>query len=279
MNSLPLIHSARVRRGAVVVAVSASLLAPLTAPISVGQASAAPGITATDVLSSKVITPGREIGLAGTINTRTLAGYIGHDGRKVNDRVLRSDNLSKLTASDIAKLRKRNLVTVVDLRTDIERRVQPDRRIPGAKQVTADVLGQVSPLTLVDVQSAYPEFVNNANARNQIRATLIEIKAAAASGKTSLFHCSAGKDRTGWVAATLLTILGVDRATINADYLASNYYRHASANNPLDGVNMGMLNAAYSAANRKYGSMDGYIRKGLRLTEGDIASLRKHLLS
>ncbi|EGD54053.1 tyrosine-protein phosphatase [Gordonia neofelifaecis] len=266
------------RRRVAVIALSTALLSPLAvAPALAAPASAAPA-TASPALSSTVITPGREIGLAGTTNTRTLEGYRGAAGKQVNGLVLRSDNLSKLTASDVAKLQGRGLATIVDLRTDIERTLQPNKAVPGARQVTTDVLGKVSPLTLVDVSSAYPAFVTDANARTQIRKALLEIKTTAASGKTTLFHCSAGKDRTGWTAATLLTILGVDRATIDADYLASNHYRNASPNDPFNGVNISMLNSAFAAANRVYGSMDGYLTKGLGLTQADISSLRTSLL-
>lgn len=264
------------------IALSIALVSPLVATAVVpAPASAAPSsvISATPALSSTVLTPGREIGLVGTVNTRTLAGYVGMNGKHVKDLVLRSDSLYNISTPDIVKLRARGLTTIVDLRTSIERQVQPDRRVPGARNIQADVLGQVSPISLVDVASAYPQFVTNANARKQIRATLLQIKTTAARGKTTLFHCSAGKDRTGWVAATLLTILGVNRTTINADFLASNVYRHASPNNPFSGVNMGMLNSAYNAANSTYGSMDNYIRKGLHLSDADIASLRRSLLA
>lgn len=259
---------------------TALLVAPAAAPALAGSASAAPtsGITAPADPSSKVIVPGREIGLAGTDNTRTLAGYIGHDGKRVNDRVLRSDNLSKITANDTRILRAREVRTVVDLRTVYERTVQPDRPVPGAQVMVADVLGGVSPISLIDLKQAYAEFVTNAQARREIRRTLLAVERTAATGGTTLYHCSAGKDRTGWTTAVLLTILGVDRATVDADYLASNHYRHASPNDPLNGVNIGLLNTSYAAAAKTYGSVDGYIRHGLGLSDADIASLRASLL-
>ncbi|MCF8569611.1 tyrosine-protein phosphatase [Gordonia sp. HY002] len=257
------------------IALSTALLAsPIAAP---AVAHAAPGVIAT--ASSSPTAPDREIGLAGTQNTRTLGGYVGTGGRTVNDRVLRSDSLSKLTAADVEKLTQRGLKTVVDLRTDIEKRVQPNKRVSGVETVDADVLGKVSPVALVDLDQAYRAFVTDANARAQIRAAIVAIKDTAADGGTTLFHCSAGKDRTGWTAAVLLTILGVDRSTIDADYLASNHYRHADATGPLNGVNIGWLNASFAAAQKKFGSMDGYLTDGLKLTDRDIASLRENLLN
>ncbi|GEE02551.1 protein-tyrosine-phosphatase [Gordonia spumicola] len=271
------VNTSALRRRTVTIALSTSILAaPVAGTMLAPSASAAPG--ASPALSSTVLTPGREIGLAGTQNTRTLDGYRGLGGKHVDDLVLRSDNLSKITPADTRKLVKRRVTTVVDLRTDLEKRFQPNRPVPGARTVNADVLGGVSPVSLVDLNQAYAQFVTNEQARTEVRRTLLAIKSTAARGETTLYHCSAGKDRTGWVTATLLTILGVDRATINADYLASNRFRHASPNDFLNGVNLGLLNTSFAAAKRRYGSMDGYIRKGLRLTTADINSLRASLL-
>src|SRR6266545_4472656 len=50
---------------------------------------------------------------------------------------------------------------------------------------------------------------------------------AGAGGRPVLFHCSAGKDRTGWLSAVLLELLGIDRSVIVKDYLATNGYAHA----------------------------------------------------
>ena len=270
------LRTRRVLTAALTVSLLSAPVLPELAPV----ASAAPGVVAsTPVLSATVLTPGREIGLRGTENTRTLEGYRGLGGKTVNGRVLRSDNLSKLTAADAQKLRKRGVVTVVDLRTGIEKQLQPNKKVPGARTVSADVLGGVSPLQMVDLGQAYTSFVTDRHARAQFRTTLLQIKDTAARGGTTLYHCSAGKDRTGWTSAVLLSILGVDRKTIDADFLASNHYRHASSNDVLSGVNIAWLNSSFAAAKRKYGSMDGYVRKGLGLSAADVASLRANLLS
>ncbi|MGO3325156.1 tyrosine-protein phosphatase [Gordonia sp. (in: high G+C Gram-positive bacteria)] len=267
-------HSRPTRTRLAMIALSGALLvSPAAVP---AVAHAAPSATAT--ASTSPTAPDREIGLTGTQNTRTLAGYVGADGRTVNDRVLRSDSLAKLSAADVTKLDERGVKTVVDLRTDLEKRVQPDKPLAGVKTVDADVLGKVSPVALVDLDQAYRAFVTDANARAQIRAAVVAIEDTAADGGTTLFHCSAGKDRTGWTAAVLLTILGVGRSTIDADYLASNHFRHADSQDPLNGVNIGWLSTSFAAAEKKYGSMDGYITDGLKLTDRDITSLRASLL-
>ena len=77
--------------------------------------------------------------------------------------------------------------------------------------------------------SAYRAFVTSPSARAAFRKTPLNIKNTTSAGNSVIFHCTAGKDRIGWTAALLLSILGVDRATIERDYLASNTYRHAQA--------------------------------------------------
>ena len=93
-----------------------------------------------------------------------------------------------------------------------------------------------------------------------------------------LFHCSAGKDRAGWTAAVLLTLLGVDRETVEADFLASNDYRHTSPADPFNGTNVEWLRSAFRTAEEAYGGFDGYVRDGLGLTDDEVAALREGLL-
>ncbi len=272
---------ARLVRGALGAVLSCAVLvstatAPaLASPVPATRDTALYSVT----LPDRVIVPGREIGLQGTDNTRLLAGYRGRDGKVVNNLVLRSDNLSKLTAADQRRLAARKTTVVVDLRTDVERRVQPDRPVPGARWMSADVLAAQFPLGMIDLPTAYRSFVTDPHARAEIRRTLLAVKDATAQGRTALFHCTAGKDRTGWTAATLLTILGVDRGTVEADYLASNHYRHTTARDPYNGVSRDLLNTSLREVRVHYGTFDRYLRVGLKLTEADLAALRHQLLN
>ncbi len=110
-----------------------------------------------------------------------------------------------------------------------------------------------------------------------------------------LFHCTAGKDRTGWLAAVVLTALDVDRDTIVADYLRTHelnavgrdYTMTTMASRidqpeillPLLEVRLEYLEAAFLEADRCYGGMDGYLREGLGLTEDDLERLRAVMLT
>lgn len=226
------------------------------------------------------VAAGQLIELDGTENTRTLAGFHTSDGSVGREqRVLRSDDLSELTPDDITALQAQKVVTVVDLRTSIERTVQPDKTIVGADAKWFDVLGALPPTSLIDLPGAYRTFVTDTGARAAFGATLQAIKAAAADGNAVLYHCSAGKDRTGWISAVLLTLVGVDRATVESDFLASNTYRHAATNDPINGATIDWLRSAFAAADQVYGGFDEYVRTGLGLTDADVSELKTGLLT
>lgn len=93
------------------------------------------------------------------------------------------------------------------------------------------------------------------------------------SDGATVYHCSAGKDRTGWGTAILLTILGVPREVISADFMASNTYLGRD-----DAVDLSWLDAAYAQVDRLYGGMDTYVREGLGVDQDTIDSLRAKLL-
>jgi len=248
------------------------LAAALTVPL-VGPAAAAPSPA---TAAHPVAVDPRLIPLQGTENTRVFATYRTTDGHPVTLRAIRSDNLSKLTTRDVRVLAARQVATVVDLRTAPERQLQPDRPLPRAVHHDADIFGNAF-IGALDLNAGYRMFVTDPHARAEFARTLRLVSATLGQGKAALFHCSAGKDRTGWTAAMLLTIAGVDRATVNRDYLASNKFRHTSPADPLQGVRIEWLNASFAAATQYYGSFHGYLRKGLRLSEAEITTLRERL--
>ncbi|MEV4427806.1 tyrosine-protein phosphatase [Streptomyces sp. NPDC049602] len=110
--------------------------------------------------------------------------------------------------------------------------------------------------------------------------------------RSALFHCTAGKDRTGWSNAVLLTALGVPRDTVMADYLASNAYpkaandallghlppQQAAVYKPLLDVRAENLNSGYDEGEAKYGSFDRYLKDALGIDLRELKHLRKDLL-
>ena len=109
-----------------------------------------------------------------------------------------------------------------------------------------------------------------------------------------LFHCTTGKDRTGWAAASLLTVLGVSRDDVYHDFMLTNdqlvpHLRprlkpfadaggDVSLLEPVIGVRTEYLDAAFDEATSRFGSFEGYITKGLGLDSRVQRRLRDTLV-
>jgi protein-tyrosine phosphatase len=140
----------------------------------------------------------------------------------------------------------------------------------------------------------YRWMVADAGARAGFAAAVRVI--AEAGAEPLLFHCSAGKDRTGWLSAIVLSLLGVDRDTIVADYLATNDYSrpthvaimdamrakgrvaHPEVLLPLFEARLEYLTAAYDEVERVFGDMDRYVRDGLDMDDDTVKMLGDLLL-
>lgn len=231
------------------------------------------------VVESRTQTPvaGQSLALKGADNARDIGGYTTVDGAVVRSgSVFRTDALNNLTPRDLARLESANVTVVDDLRTTYERVLAPDRVPAGASANWYDVLGQSPITTLVDMPASYRAFVTGPGANEAFSAVLHDV---ATSEGAVIYHCSAGKDRTGWATAVLLTILGVPRDTVNADFLLSNTYRGADPENPgLNGVSLEWLDIAFDTATATYGSFDNYVSEGLGLSSADVDLLKSTLL-
>ncbi|MBM4637782.1 protein-tyrosine-phosphatase [Rhodococcus hoagii] len=252
----------------------------------------APAVTA-PLASADPVTP-TAIRLEGAKNFRDIGGYETSDGRTVRSGlVYRANKLSSLTDADLAKLTAANVTLDVDLRNMWERRDDPDRLPEGVRYQVADVVSfehgiafhEFVPLTLgralidaavtgssdVGQSIGYPFMVTYRGADVAFRDLLTAI-AGNADGAT-VFHCSAGKDRTGWGTAVLLSLLGVPKATVYQDFLASNTYLGRD-----DAVEKSWLDAAFAQVDRLYGGVDNYVRTGLGVDQQTIDTLRARLL-
>lgn len=262
----------------------------------------------------------RWLGLSGAPNARDVGGVTGTGGRSVRTgRVLRSEALGRLTDDDLARLSDTGLRVVVDLRGGSEvAQLGADRLPPGVAAEQLPILDSSTDLyrlmaELIGDRDArrqrdrlgdggaerfmaqlYRWFVADAGARRRF-ATLLG-RLADDAELPLLYHCTAGKDRTGWATAILLEILGVDRATITADYLASNEGARAATAATLAGLRRGhlmaepellvpllevredYLAAAYDQVTRDFGDFDRFLTRGLGLTEPMRAVLADTLL-
>jgi len=253
----------------------------------------------------------RDISVPGALNVRDLGGYTTRDGRQVRwGTVYRSASLGGVTPAGDTVLAGLRLGGVIDFRSPAERAANgADVLPPGVADVllpidTGDAGGSLGSLTpaqfaalfgngqaAADMQQLYQQFVTSPADRQQFGAAL---KAVANGGSPLLFHCSAGKDRTGWMGAVLLTALGVPRGQVYADFLLSD--QELAASNaaleaeltragydaplitPLLTVQSSDLDTAFATVAQQYGSMDGYLTRGLGLDRHILGELRGRLL-
>lgn len=174
--------------------------------------------------------------LAGALNFRDLGGLPAEDGRALRHGLLfRSEKLSTLTDEDVTVLGRLGLQTVIDLRSGQERKIHPsrlpDQDRPAVLELDVMAHPTLSGRSLVGVLREDP---TTAGAQRMMLALYRAFPAAfapelpglfdrllAESGLPALIHCTAGKDRTGFLAALLLSAAGVPRAVIEADYMAT----------------------------------------------------------
>jgi len=178
----------------------------------------------------------RLVPLVGSFNFRDLGGYAVADGGSTRwGRLYRADALHELTPADVVHLGELGLRTVVDLRT--EREVARTGRGPlepgdvvfhHLAVVKEGVAGDGSPDGTADGEAvAAPAPAGDDLAERYLwyldvgRDALVEALSLMGGDEhyPLVFHCAAGKDRTGVLAALVLEILGVGRGDIVADYV------------------------------------------------------------
>lgn len=249
---------------------------------------------------------GGHIPFDGLDNVRDLGGTPTADGRVIKDGLLfRGDQLYPATPTDLSKLCELGIKTVIDMRSQAECDEKPDPQVEGIRYLHLPIVTDVSAgithdrksdESIMDTLSSgagvdeafvnaymsvfYMMFVDDEFAISQYARLIDEVVASAERGEGVLWHCTAGKDRSGFAAVILQEILGVDRDVIMADYLASN----AFLANRVEGI-MGefekaltsdaALNAArrfftaepeylsvsYKAVDKLYGGFDGFLEQ------------------
>ena len=236
--------------------------------------------------------------LQGASNFRDVGGYLNTQGRRVRrGQVFRSDHLAGLTGEDLARLQSLGIGHSLDFRGVNEYTATP-YAIPGVERVAltieptviarmqALVAQGVVPTTdeTVDLmRETYRDFVNhNAATFGRFLKHLLE------KPTPQVFHCTAGKDRTGFAAALLLSALEVDRATIEHDYLLTNqlYKRdvrlegqgHPHVMKVLWQVQPEFLHAAFDTVDAQHGGMQDYLHGAIGLNPQELAELKRLLL-
>jgi protein-tyrosine phosphatase len=254
---------------------------------------------------ASLVVADRNLHLATAPNFRDIGGYRTDDGRWVRTGLLyRSDQLDRLSDADLTRITHLNPVLIVDLRTDRERQRGADRRPSAASHLIADVYADADQTLSGDplAQIATPDdavalllaanrrFVSLQSARHAYGLLFTSIKEAPGP---VVYHCTAGKDRTGWATAVLLTVLGVPRTVVMQDYLASNRYLveknrervarmavdAADRLEPIFWVREAYLDAAFHEVETRYGSFERYVHDGLGLDEASVRALRTRYLA
>ncbi len=227
--------------------------------------------------------PARSIALAGASNFRDLGGYAGHGGRTLRwRRLFRADHLAALSPADLQVLRDLGIARTADFRGESERSAfacalpgvaQHHLTIePTVVQRAQQLLQSGHQLTAQDavglMQDTYRGFVHdNAPRFAQLFGLLLD------SDAPLVFHCTAGKDRTGFAAALILLALGVPRAVVMQDYLLTNalYRRPAGVASAAPGdvlqvlwrVQEDFLEAALHSIEAEHGGIQPYLERVL----------------
>ena len=263
----------------------------------------------------------------GIINARDLGGYIMQDGRRLRDgMLLRSAHLADATDEDLQYLSSIPITKVIDFRKDIEMNGKTDRMVPGAEyirleidasgkivsQATEDekrlftgnkqfdvkkfmVMAAFNPMAQRIAQQMYPNLTNDPECRKQFK-QFFRLILDTANGAI-LYHCTQGKDRTGFASALILAALGAGRDTIVADFDATNRVyeedvRQCCQNVRLMGgkeneiatvksflgANTDNFIKALESIDREFGTIEAYLKGPIGLTEQDILTLRERYL-
>lgn len=254
----------------------------------------------------------RLLPLKGVNNFRDIGGYKTEDGRRVKwNKFYRSDALGTLTMEDIEYVKKLGVKAVFDYRSNMEVEKSPDPNIDGIElfNISAmraldksdknfsmfDLIKKEGSLKHIDkdmLKNGYKDMViNNEAFRETIK--YIDKK----ENTPIIFHCTAGKDRTGLAAALILIALGVSKEIILEDYMLTNTY--IKSNNDrlmkpiismlkdkesidifkaLMGVKKEYILESFNTIKDNYGTIENYLNKEYGLDDEKLNRLRDYYL-
>ena len=251
--------------------------------------------------------------LENVTNFRELGGLPTADGRRVRPGfVFRSGHWGRASGGDVEHLGKLGVGLVVDFRSKKDWEHEGEDRLPEGCDLlslaASDPAGQTDTRELImsgDIEALREHFGDNRGdafmERGARRLVLDHTEVYAAflarlaepNCPRALFHCSAGKDRAGWAASSFLLALGVPLEHVSEHYLISNKTYDTGKQHgilpaidseitellrPLMGVKASYLHASVDAACERFGSLDGYYRDGLSLSEAQLDQLRSNWL-
>lgn len=242
--------------------------------------------------------PDRAWRLQGATNFRDLGGYAGTGGRALQwRRLFRSDHLAGLTDADRARLATLGPATAFDFRGNAERAATPydlpgltQRSLaiePSVVQRMQDLVAAGGTLTAALVADLMAELYRSL-IRDQAHHFAALFDHLLQTETPVVFHCTAGKDRTGVAAALILLALGVPREQVLQDYLLTNtLYQHPplpNSDTPPDvlavlwRVQSGFLEAALQTVDDEHSGLDSYLQTSLGLGQIERETLARRYL-
>jgi len=261
----------------------------------------------------------RVLDLEKGVNFRELGGYETIDGKTIKyHKVIRSAGLSDLTNNDLNFLNNYGLKTDVDFRSQEEISQKPDRIPAGTEYVSAPVfeddeteaskvqgdayipeIGGDPTDGFNHMKDVYRDIITGDQAKSAYRTFFDKLLSNDQSDDVLLFHCSAGKDRTGMGAIYLLTTLGVPMEVIKQDYLLTNQVNKGFVDNlivdlqkkgykdentlssvrDLMTVHTDYLASAEAEIAKTSGNIDNYIKNELKVTPTQVSDLKKIYLN
>lgn len=249
------------------------------------------------------------------------------DGRRLRDGAfIRAAHLADATDADLEHLSSIPIAKVIDFRKDIEMNGKTDRLVPGAEyirleidasgkivsQATEDekklftgnkqfdvkkfmVMAAFNPMAQRIAQLMYPNLTNDPECQKQF--SLFFRLILETENGAILYHCTQGKDRTGFASALILAALGADRDTIVADFDATNRVyeedvrqccqnvclmggkeKEIATVKSFLGANTDNFIKALDSIDKDYGSIEAYLKGPIGLTDQDIITLRERYL-
>jgi protein-tyrosine phosphatase len=285
-----------------------------TLPLSVLLLSAV--LVSNTAIAQDLHAPGTSLAIASVPNLRDAGGYTTADGSTVRRGVAyRSNQLNPVSADDVKKIADLELKNDFDLRTAEERTAKPDEIPAGVKNVWLNVLADAKGTNAAEVEKilsdpkaanamlgdgkaaaafvkTYREFITLPSANAAFRRLFLDL--GDKDQLPALYHCTTGKDRTGWASAALLTLLGVPEDQVFKDYLQSNEYILPAYKNFIDrfvagggdpsipqdilAVKPEYLQASFDQVRTQYGSIESYFDKGLGIDRAGQQRLRDRFL-
>lgn len=248
-------------------------------------------------------------------NFRDIGGYPTTDGRIIKmHKVVRSGKLSSLSKDDLNYLNDYGVRVDIDFRSPNEQQEYPDKVPSMAKYINDSVFPADETNSTAkdqmrkqafkedpeagynDMLKSYKDIVLASSAQHAYRVFFDELLANSTDGEAVLFHCTAGKDRTGMGAVYLMSVLGVSDEIIREDYLSSNKHLILNQQNKqklyhelgpvflknieaLTHVYDEYLDTALNIIRAESGNVRNYVERVLKVTPQQQRDLRKIYLT